>query len=47
MAEEITMWSKIFPHSPMTEMSVLFRLHAYCYEICSMSSVSYVKVDSR
>jgi hypothetical protein len=48
MAEEITVWSKIFPHSQMTETSVPYRLHAYdTYDTCTLSSVCYVKVDSR
>ena len=47
MAEEITVWLKIFPHSQMTERSVLYRLHAYRHDSCTLSSVCDVKVDSR
>ena len=38
---------KNFPHSQMTEMSVLYRLHAHCHDTCTLSSVCYVTVDSR
>lgn len=47
MAEEITVWLKILPPSQMTKTSVLYRLYAYCHDISTLSSVCYIKVDSR